>query len=577
MKQKLNDKTNYLKNTENFFKTHVSSLIVFVLWFMAVLVIAFFDVATSDTVLSFSLKDYEVGMISDKTVIAEKTLYSDSIYPFEIKKDEVIIKKGFPITEEAFGKLEKLAETPEYIDTRAFANAILYFMLVSALIFFLFTKGFLNKSLRLSELIFYSLDFILVYGLCTIGKRFPAFGTDFSLVIIIPATFVVILVTILYGQKEAVYFSFIIFFAIFYATDFSPIPAIFELCSCLSAVRVVRKMDRRFDMVVAAIVIAVLNAVFLVTLMILTNSQVEGFVFDVICVAFNGFISCILALGFLTPLESILNTASVFRLMDLSDLNIPIMRRLLLNASGTYNHSMMVASLAESACSEIGANPLLARVGAYYHDLGKIDQPEYFVENQTGTNKHDDINPSLSVSVIRSHVKKGIEKAHQLHLPSEVIDIIAQHHGNSVISYFYNEAKKQNDTVSESEFSYSGEPPTSKEAAVVMLADTVEAACRTLDKPSVSRLEKFIHQLVMAKFEHGQLENCDLTFKDLNIIESSFVTILAGHYHSRIEYPDQKDPDEKTLSEKSVENQVEKTNKTLSEKTLVKTEKKEDK
>ena len=239
--------------------------------------------------------------------------------------------------------------------------------------------------------------------------------------------------------------------------------------------------------------------------------------------------------------------------------------------------SMMVASLAESACSEIGANPLLARVGAYYHDLGKIDQPEYFVENQTGTNKHDDINPSLSVSVIRSHVKKGIEKAHQLHLPSEVIDIIAQHHGNSVISYFYNEAKKQNDTVSESEFSYSGEPPTSKEAAVVMLADTVEAACRTLDKPSVSRLEKFIHQLVMAKFEHGQLENCDLTFKDLNIIESSFVTILAGHYHSRIEYPDQKDPDEKTLSEKSVENQVEKTNKTLSEKTLVKTEKKEDK
>ena len=238
---------------------------------------------------------------------------------------------------------------------------------------------------------------------------------------------------------------------------------------------------------------------------------------------------------------------------------------------------MMVASLAESACSEIGANPLLARVGAYYHDLGKIDQPEYFVENQTGTNKHDDINPSLSVSVIRSHVKKGIEKAHQLHLPSEVINIIAQHHGNSVISYFYNEAKKQDDTVSESEFSYSGEPPTSKEAAVVMLADTVEAACRTLDKPSVSRLEKFIHQLVMAKFEHGQLENCDLTFKDLNIIESSFVTILAGHYHSRIEYPDQKDPDEKTLSEKSPENQIEKVNKTLSEKTLIKTEKKEDK
>jgi len=562
MKQKTNDiSNNFFKNFGFFIKSHVSSLVVYLFWFIAVLVIAFFDVATSNTVLSFSINDYEIGQISDKTVISEKTLYSDSVYPFEIKKGDVIIKKGFPISEEAFNKLEKLAGTPEYFDTRAFANAILYFMLVSALIFFLFTKSFLNKPMRLSELIFYSVVFVLVYGICTIGKRFPTFSSDFSLLIIIPASFVVILITILYGQKEAVYFSFILFFAIFHATNFSPIPAIFELCSCLASVRVVRKMVRRFDMVIAAIAIAVLNAVFLVTLKILTNSQVEGFIFDILGVSFNGFISCILALGFLTPLESMLNTASVFRLMDLSDLNIPIMRRLLLVAPGTYNHSMMVASLAESACSEIGANPLLARVGAYYHDLGKIDQPEYFVENQTGTNKHDDINPSLSVSVIRSHVKKGIEKAHQLHLPSEVVDIIAQHHGNSVISYFFNEARKQDEHVSESEFSYSGEPPTTKEAAVVMLADTVEAACRTLEKPSVSRLEKFIHQLITSKYEHGQLENSDLTFGELNIIEKSFVTILAGYYHSRIEYPDQKDPEEKTPSEKTplINNTTEKT------------------
>ena len=141
------------------------------------------------------------------------------------------------------------------------------------------------------------------------------------------------------------------------------------------------------------------------------------------------------------------------------------------------------------------------------------------------------------------------------------MDIIAQHHGNSVISYFFNEARKQDEHVSESEFSYSGEPPTTKEAAVVMLADTVEAACRTLEKPSVSRLEKFIHQLITSKYEHGQLENSDLTFGELNIIEKSFVTILAGYYHSRIEYPDQKDPEEKTPSEKTplINNTTEKT------------------
>ena len=562
MKQKTNEKNELFKDVGAFFKSHVSSIVVYLIWFMAVLTIAFFDVATSNTVLSFSLKDYEVGQISDKTVIAEKTVYSDSIYPFEIKKDEVIIKKGFPISEEAYLRLEKLAETPEYIDTRAFANAILYFMLLTALITFLFTKGFLNKPLRISELIFYSVVFVLVYGMTTIGKRLPTFSTDFSLVIFIPATFVVMLIAILYGQREAVYFSFILFFAIFHATDYSPIPAIFELCSSLAVIRVVRKMDKRLDMFFAAVVIAILNVVFLLTIKIFTNSQVDGFIFDLLGVAFNGFISCILALGFLTPLESLLNTASVFRLMDLSDLNRPIMRRLSLVASGTYNHSMMVANLAESACSEIGANPLLARVGAYYHDIGKADQPEYFVENQSGENKHDDINPSLSVSVIRSHVKKGVEKAHQLKLPSEVIDIIAQHHGNSVISYFYNLAKKQDETVSETEYSYTGEPPFSKEAAVVMLADTVEAACRTLEKPSVSRLEKFIHELVMSKFEHGQLENSNLTFREISIIESSFVTTLAGHYHSRIKYPEQKDPE--NVSE------VDNSDKVLSEKTIIK-------
>ena len=285
---------------------------------------------------------------------------------------------------------------------------------------------------------------------------------------------------------------------------------------------------------------------------ILFNESFDRFGTLAFAIAVNGFICGILALGFITPLEQILNTASVFRLMDLSDLNNPTMRGLLLTASGTYNHAMMVATLAENACNEIGANALVARVGAYYHDIGKMDQSEYFVENQTGQNKHDDINPSLSVSVIRSHVKKGVEKAHQLHLPQVIIDIIAEHHGNSVIAYFYNEAKKQNPDANEEDFAYNGVPPTTKESAVVMLADTVEAACRTLEKPSVSRLDKFIQSLIASKLEHHQLDNCNLTFSDLTKIRESFVTILAGYYHSRIEYPDQKDPDDPEEKNKTV-------------------------
>jgi putative nucleotidyltransferase with HDIG domain len=166
-----------------------------------------------------------------------------------------------------------------------------------------------------------------------------------------------------------------------------------------------------------------------------------------------------------------------------------------------------------------------------------MENPDYFVENQTDHNKHDDINPRLSATVIRSHVKLGIEKARSLGLPKEVIDIIAEHHGNSVISWFYNEAQKREAQVDVEDFSYPGAPPHSRESAVVMLADTTEAACRTLKKPTASRLEKFIQGLIMTKFEQGQLSASELTFIDLETIKNSFVRVLASHYHARIEYP----------------------------------------
>ena len=254
--------------------------------------------------------------------------------------------------------------------------------------------------------------------------------------------------------------------------------------------------------------------------------------------------------------------------MDLSDLNNPLMRKMLVNASGTYNHSMMVAQLAENACREIGANPLIARVGAYYHDIGKLEQSQYFVENQKGENKHDDINPTLSASVIKSHVKKGVEKAQQLHLPKSIVDIIAEHHGNSVIAYFYNEAKEKDPTLTPEDFSYPGNPPSTRESAVVMLADTVEAACRTLEKPSVTRLEKFITTLINAKVEHKQLDNCDLTFRDVSKIKEAFVQVLAGYYHSRIEYPDQKNQEENPESKENTNDQKE----SKDEKTVAKSE-----
>lgn len=525
-------------------KQNTTSFMIIALSFLAVLAVAFFDVASKETIVSFQLQEFELGQISDRTITSSKNIGPTIEHPITVEKNEKIIKKGFPITEEGYEKLQKLAASPTYIDYRAFANALIFYVLLAALAIFLFSSKICGKKMDIKEQVFLAILFVLVQLITVIASKMAFFDTSFALPILIPASLSVMLLTVLFGQQNAIFFVFLLAFSVLFITGFDPIPAFFLVASSITAIRIVRRIEKRIDMIFASFLLGLFNAIFLLCIKIIFNNPQTFSLSIILGNVFNGFVSGILALGLLTPLESLLNTASVFRLMDLSDLNNPVMKKMLIVAPGTYNHSMMVASLAESACHEIGANALLARVGAYYHDLGKIEQPEYFVENQTGNNKHEELNPRLSVSVIRRHVKKGLEKATQLRLPKEVLAIIEEHHGNSLISYFYAEAKKQDPQVSAEEFSYIGTPPQSKESAVVMLADTVEAACRTLDKPSVSRLEKFIKQLVMTKVELGQLDNSGLTFKELSSIQRAFVTILAGYYHSRIEYPNQKDPDE---------------------------------
>lgn len=551
--KKMNDKQNSSEKSSSikeeiftFIRRNLSNIALFICSFLAVGVIIYFRTATAETVANFKLNDFEIGQISDRTIIADKNLAPDLENTVSVEAGEKVIKKGFPISAEAYAKLKKMAESPVYIDYRAFANSILYVVLIAVLWCFLYSCEISGRRTQFKESLTEVIFFLIVFSVIVFGKRSPLFADDYRILIIMPLPFVIFLVTILFGQLSAYFFVCILALGVLLATSFSLIPALFTICSSMSAAIIVRKIVRRVDIVLAAIMISFFNVVFVIMLKVIFNDTFSDCLPVFAGVALNGFISGILTLGFLTPLEIILNTASVFRLMDLSDVNNqPIMRRMLLVAGGTYSHSMMVSSLAENAAREIGANALLARVGACYHDIGKLDQSEYFTENQgSGGNKHNDINPSLSVSVIRSHVKKGIEKARQLHLPKSLIDIIAEHHGNSVIAYFYNEAKKLDPNVSPEDYSYSGVPPTTKESAIVMLADTVEAACRTLDNPSASRIDKFVAQLIASKIEHHQLDNSPLTFSDLAKIRESFVQLLTAYYHSRVEYPDQKDPDD---------------------------------
>ena len=261
---------------------------------------------------------------------------------------------------------------------------------------------------------------------------------------------------------------------------------------------------------------------------------------------FNGFISPILTIGLLPIFESIFDVSTDITLLELSDLNRPLLKRLALEAPGTYHHSIIVANLAEAAAKAIGANVLLARVGAYYHDIGKIEKPEYFVENQTGAkNKHEKLVPSMSALILESHVKEGVEMAVEANLPKRIIDFIQEHHGTTLMSYFYNKALEQGATQElMDEYRYPGPKPRSKETAIVMLADAVEAASRTLDDPKPSRMKSLIKKIIDSKLQAGELADSNLTFRELFAIQQSFLPVLISVFHPRVEYPE---PVEKTV------------------------------
>ncbi|HYL81264.1 MAG TPA: HDIG domain-containing protein, partial [Candidatus Acidoferrum sp.] len=246
--------------------------------------------------------------------------------------------------------------------------------------------------------------------------------------------------------------------------------------------------------------------------------------------------------GLLPLLEQSFGRTTNFTLLELSSLDEPMLKHLILTAPGTYNHSIMMGTLAEAAAEAVGANALLCRVGAYYHDIGKTRHPSYFIENQPdAVNRHDKLAPSLSRAIVMSHVKEGIEMARAYGLPEVLVDMIPQHHGTRLVSYFYHRAKETCDpdlqAVKEEDYRYPGPKPQTREAAIIMLADAVEATTRSLTDPTPARIRGSVQKIINNIFVDGQLDECDLTLRDLHLIANSFVRILTGVFHHRVEYP----------------------------------------
>jgi len=458
-----------------------------------------------------------------------------------IEKGHKIIRKGFIITEAEMEMLNIYLYSIPKKDPRNILGFILLVLLVYVLYMILRGRLILGREINKSEQYLLS----AVTGLYIIGSvlinNFSPGYEGFPVSLVIPTALFIMILAVFMGTRTAMIMALALPLGSYLAGAFDNHSYIIALVSGITASTVLHKAQNRMSLLKAGFIIAAANCLAVIIILLIRQADLLDYPAVLFWAVFNGVISGMLTLGFFPPLEHALNAVTSFRLLELSDLNAPILKKLFTAAPGTYSHSLMVANLAEQACQDIGANAMLARVGAYYHDIGKIENPDYFVENQTDHNRHDELNPRLSATIIRSHVKLGVEKAHSLGLPRDVISIISEHHGNSLITWFYNKALEQEETVNKEDFSYPGSPPRSRESAVVMLADITEAAVRTLNKPTAGKIDKFIQQLFDAKVEHGQLSESELSFRDLEIIKNAFVRVLAGYYHNRIEYPKQKD------------------------------------
>jgi len=266
-------------------------------------------------------------------------------------------------------------------------------------------------------------------------------------------------------------------------------------------------------------------------------------------IGINSIMSPVIAYGLLIFYEKVFRITTDLTLIELADFNQPLLRQLSTKAPGTFHHSVVMGNLAEEAAASIGANRILARVGCYYHDIGKIAKPDFFVENQLDKiNKHEALNPNLSAKIIIAHVKEGMELGRKYKLPQEVINFIPMHHGTTLVSYFYNKAKNSTDENKEDVldyiYRYPGPKPSSRETAIAMLADTVEAATKVVEDPTPKKLEDKIDEIIKKRFIEGELDECELTLRDLTKIKKSFLKILVGIYHQRIKYPEEKKQDE---------------------------------
>ncbi|WP_342707763.1 HD family phosphohydrolase [Anaerobacillus alkalilacustris] len=516
-------------------------------------------VETKIVISTVSPKLYQAMLEMARFAITANYIYDDeatefarkkaieAVEPVMIREGQLIVEEGEVITSTIYSQLAILGLLDDQVNIYPFIGlGILVLLLVLMLAYYLSdAKTSLrnnNSHLLMYVLIFTVTVLIMKISSYTHNLHFQGFT------LIAPVAVGSMLMTMLIHQRVALFTSMV--FSIIASFIFNAEATgvvnytfgIYVFFSSVAGVFFLSKSNRVSRILQAGLFVSIVNILTIITLLMLRNAQYGwmevgsniGFGF------LSGFLAAVLTLGLLPFFEAGFGILSTMKLIELSNPNHPLLRKILVETPGTYHHSVIVANLSEAACEAIGGNGLLARVGSYYHDLGKTKRPHFFIENQMKMeNPHDKLSPQLSKTIIISHPYDGAELLKNYKMPKEIIDIAEQHHGTSLLKFFYHKANQESSKpIPEKDFRYPGPKAQTIEAAVVGISDCVEAAVRSMAKPTPEKIETLVKKIITDRLEDGQFDECDLTLKQLNIVAMSICETLKGTFHSRIEYPE---------------------------------------
>lgn len=497
---------------------------------------ALFEMATKSLTANLKFNEDETSSRREKAAASVPAQKRSA----DVKKDELIVSKGERITPVHVAKLEALRSASlkgqRFLLSILGIGLVVFALVIIVSFYFAYYEPKIFSNYRHLILI----SFMLI-AITATGK---AISLSKASNYLIPVASGPMLIALLLGARPAIVIAIILSFLSSLIVGEKFDLAMVFLVGSVVGVYAIKETRRRSQLFTAGVLVGIANSFCLIGLGILNNLESEVILGDAWLVLLNGIIVGTFLTGTLHIFESLFQITTNITLLELADPNNPLLKELILKAPGTYHHSLIVGNIAEAACDAIGANGLLARVGAYYHDIGKVEKAEYFAENQPiMESQHDKLAPTMSSLIIINHVKEGIEKAKKGGLNKALIDFIEQHHGTGLIYYFYQralESVEDLDKLEEQGFRYPGPKPQTKETAIVHLADSVEAASRTLKNPTPANLEELVRRIINNKFIDGQLDECELTLKDLNTIAATFAKVLTGVYHMRVEYPNEK-------------------------------------